>query len=52
MADFLFSNWPHGAGPFVVQMVLIIAGVAVGIRAVDDLRSWLTAKIQEDDRSI
>ncbi len=42
MAEFLFSEWPHGPGPFVVQLALMVAGVAGGIRAVDDLRSWLT----------
>lgn len=50
MAEFLFSNWPNGVGPFAVQLALTVAGVAFGIRAVDDLRSWLTARTREDDR--
>lgn len=44
MAEFLFSEWPHGPGPFVVQLALMVAGVAGGIRAVDDLRSWLAGR--------
>ena len=51
MAEFLFADWPDGPGPFIVQLVLMIAGVAGGIRVVDDLRTWLTARTQTSGRS-
>lgn len=47
MAEFLFSEWPNGPGPFIVQLALIVGGMAVGIRAVDDLRTWFSTRADE-----
>lgn len=37
MADFLFGEWPHGLGPALVQVALIVGGSALGIRVIDDV---------------
>ncbi len=44
MMDFLFGSWPNGTGPLIVQLLLVIAGVAAGIRAVDDLKAWAASR--------
>ena len=44
MGDFLFSSWPNGAGPMLVQLVLAIGGSALGVRAVDDVKTWREAR--------
>ena len=44
MIDFLFGSWPNGAGPLLVQLVLMTAGIAAGIRAVDDLKAWAASR--------
>ena len=42
--DFLFGSWPNGAGPLLVQLALVTAGAAAGIRAVDDLKAWAASR--------
>lgn len=45
MREFLFETWPSGAGPMIVQFVLTIAGAYTGVRIIDDLKAWRTAKV-------
>ena len=49
MMDFLFGSWPNGAGPVIVQLLLVTAGVAAGIRAVDDLKAWVGSRSRPRD---
>ena len=44
MGEFLFETWPNGAGPAIVQFVLVIAGAYTGVRVIDDVKAWHTAK--------
>ena len=44
MAEFLFETWPSGAGPMMVQFVLVIAGAYTGVRVIDDVKAWRIAK--------
>lgn len=44
MTEFFFGSWPTGAGPLIVQFVLVTAGAAAGIRVVDDVKSWVTSR--------
>lgn len=44
MADFFFETWPNGAGPSMIQFALIIAGAFTGVRAIDDLKEWMSAR--------
>ena len=44
MAEFLFETWPAGAGPMMVQFVLVVAGAYAGVRVIDDVKAWRTAK--------
>jgi len=41
--DFFFKEWPNGLGPAVVQVGMMVAGSALGIKLVDDYRSLRTA---------
>ena len=51
MGDFLFSSWPHGAGPMLVQLALAIGGSALGVRAVDDVQTWRAARAKRRPQS-
>lgn len=44
MGEFLFETWPTGTGPAIVQFVLVIAGAYAGVRMIDDVKAWRTAK--------
>ena len=44
MGEFLFQTWPAGAGPMIVQFVLVVAGAYTGVRVIDDVKAWRTAK--------
>jgi hypothetical protein len=46
MADFFFESWPNGAGPSIIQFVLVIAGAFAGVRAIDDVKAWMTARAE------
>lgn len=52
MGEFLFATWPSGMGPMIVQFVLVIAGAYTGVRIIDDLKAWRTAKApaRQDER--
>ena len=44
MGEFLFQTWPAGAGPMIVQFVLVVAGAYTGVRVIDDVTAWRTEK--------
>jgi hypothetical protein len=44
VAEFFFGSWPEGVGPNLIQFVLLIAGAIAGVRAIDDVRAWLSAR--------
>ena len=44
MANFFFESWPHGPGPTIIQLGLMLAGSFAGIRAIDDLKAWRSAR--------
>lgn len=46
MADFFFESWPNGAGPGIIQLVLMLAGAFVGVRAIDDVKAWVSARAE------
>lgn len=46
MAEFFFETWPNGAGPTIIQLALVILGASAGVRAIDDVRAWLTARAE------
>ena len=41
--DFFFKEWPNGFGPAIVQVGLLVAGSAVGIKLVDDYKHIMSA---------
>ena len=44
MAEFFFETWPNGAGPTIIQLALVILGASAGVRAIDDVKAWMTAR--------
>jgi hypothetical protein len=44
MADFFFGSWPEGPGPMIIQLGLMVAGSFAGIRAIDDVKAWKSAR--------
>jgi len=46
MAEFFFDSWPNGVGPTLIQLALVIAGAFAGIRAIDDVRAWMTSRAE------
>jgi hypothetical protein len=52
MAEFFFESWPNGAGPSIIQLTLVVAGAFAGVRAIDDVKAWMTARSEtRSDRS-
>lgn len=47
MTEFFFGSWPEGVGPNLIQFVLLIAGAVAGVRAIDDVRAWLSARARD-----
>lgn len=51
MAEFFFESWPNGAGPSIIQLTLVVAGAFAGVRAIDDVKAWMTARSEtREDR--
>jgi hypothetical protein len=50
MADFFFGSWPNGAGPSIIQLTLVILGAIAGVRAIDDIKAWVTARADSRDK--
>lgn len=46
MAEFFFGSWPNGAGPTMIQLALVVTGAFAGIRAIDDVRAWMTSRAE------
>ena len=44
MTEFFFETWPNGAGPAMIQLALVLTGAFVGVRAIDDVKAWITAR--------
>ena len=49
MAEFFFESWPNGTGPSIIQLALVIAGAFAGVRAIDDVKAWMTARAHARD---
>lgn len=48
MAEFFFGSWPDGFGALVAQTVLVLAGAAAGVRAIDDVKAWRASRARND----
>lgn len=50
MAEFFFETWPNGIGPGIVQLALVLAGAFTGVRAIDDLKAWISARTETGEQ--
>lgn len=51
MAEFFFETWPNGIGPGIIQLALVVAGAFTGVRVIDDLKAWITARSEPGERT-